>query len=103
MRAELEEALKQGRTQVLVEAGADGVSLPDHVRAMGPRVVLNLSWMYHNQMEIDDVGVRCYLSFGGRDHYCVLPWHAIVAVRSYPEQKLEHQAVKKGSHLRLVN
>jgi stringent starvation protein B len=102
----LEELLKLGRVQVAIDMQANGVRVP--LKFAGEQhLILNLSWNYHNDMVIDDWGVTATLSFDGRAFRCELPWDSIIAARSFPEGKLQHQTVpksdvKKTSHLRVV-
>ena len=60
----------------------DGVAVPTWL-AKKPQLVLQLGLNFPvpiHDLEIDEAGVRCTLSFNRAPFYCVLPWSAVYAL-----------------------
>jgi stringent starvation protein B len=82
-----EELVDKGIVMVTLDTRVDGVSVPDQFRG-SPQLHLNFSYDYQiPDFEFDDYGVRASLSFGGRNHFCDIPWEAVYMLR--PEEQEE--------------
>jgi len=80
-RADLEEALAKGMTQVVLDGSHPGVDLPSHLKG-NVQVRLNLSHSFRLRVfELTAEGVRASLSFSRVEHLCVLPWEAIYSMQ----------------------
>lgn len=69
--------------KVLVDARVEGVLLPNHL--MGKHEVLldlgmRLQIPVTDLLATDAFGVSCTLSFGGKPHFCMIPWGSVLAL-----------------------
>lgn len=74
------------KTSVLVhlDARQQTVQVPKHLKA-NPQLILQLGLdlaVPIRDLEVDDVGVRCTLSFSRSPFYCVIPYEAVFAIVS---------------------
>ena len=77
------EILARGEVQVILNPQGIGVEIPTALALHGQETVaLNFSYGYHTDLTIDNDGIRQELSFKGTWFPCVVPWGAIVAVKS---------------------
>ena len=81
-RAVVEDLLGQGMVLVTLDATAEGVDVPEHLRN-DSQLRLNLSYRFGLPVEVDDDGVLATLTFGGVPYDCVLPWPSIYLVVSH--------------------
>jgi len=72
----LVELLDQGMVLVTLDARAEGVDVPRHLRE-DAQLRLNLSYRFGLPMELDEAGVRATLTFAGSAYPCRLPWRAL--------------------------
>lgn len=93
MAARGESGSKKGRLLAMLETG--GVRVHVDARRRGVRLPASLATKPHVTLEIgpnafvrdltvDDDGIGCTLSFGGRPFFCVLPWNAVSAMTPRP-------------------
>jgi stringent starvation protein B len=78
----LHKLLERGSVFVHLDPRREGVSVPTWL-AKKPQLVLQLGLNFPipiRDLEIDDDGVRCTLSFNRAPFYCVLPWSAVYAL-----------------------
>lgn len=85
--AQFEELVDKGVVMVTFDTRVEGVSVPEQFRGT-PQLHLNFSYDYQiRDFEFDDYGVRASLSFGGKNHFCDIPWEAVYMLR--PEEQEE--------------
>lgn len=91
------EILAQGEIQVMLTPQYPGVEIPPALYGQ-ETVVLNFSYGYHTDLTIDNEGIRQELSFKGAWFPCVVPWSAVIAVKSLavplPQPRKGLRAVK---------
>jgi hypothetical protein len=81
-KEQLLKLLERGSVFVHLDPRRDGVVVPQWL-VKKPPLVLQLGLNFPipiRDLEIDDVGVRCTLSFNRSPFYCILPWHAVYAL-----------------------
>lgn len=81
-KEQLLKLLERGSVFVHLDPRREGVSVPAWL-AKKPQLVLQLGLNFPipiRDLEIDQDGVRCTLSFNRSPYYCVLPWHAVYAL-----------------------
>lgn len=79
---QLQRLLKHGSVFVHLDPRRDGVVVPSWL-ANQPQLVLQLGLNFAipiPDLEIDDDGVRCTLSFNRAPYHCDLPWSAVYAL-----------------------
>ncbi len=81
-KAVLAELLEQGMVLVTLDARAEGVDVPKHLRD-DAQLRLNLSYRFGLPMKLDDDGVSATLTFAGSPYACRLPWCAIYLLVSH--------------------
>lgn len=84
-RRALELLLEGGRVKILINNAVADLIRPEHLS--GDHFALNLSWQFHNNMELEDAGVWAEPSFAGRAYSCFIPWSAIFGIVEDPEEK----------------
>lgn len=77
------ELVDEGTVMVTFDARQEGVLVPaEHSDNL--RLNLNFCHLFEiPDFDYDVRGVRASLSFGGRDFYCEVPWHAVYMMRSH--------------------
>lgn len=81
-KEQLQRLLKHGSVFVHLDPRRDGVVVPSWL-ATKPQLVLQLGLNFAipiPDLEVDDVGVRCTLSFNRAPYLCELPWSAVYAL-----------------------
>src|SRR4051794_12411955 len=81
-KEQLLKLLERGSVFVHLDPRREGVAVPAWL-AKKPQLVLQLGLNFPipiRDLEIDDAGVRCTLSFNRAPFYCVLPWSAVYAL-----------------------
>jgi stringent starvation protein B len=79
---QLHKLLERGSVFVHLDPRREGVVVPPWLTKK-PQLVLQLGLNFPipiRDLEIDEAGVRCTLSFNRAPFYCVLPWHAVYAL-----------------------
>jgi stringent starvation protein B len=74
--------LDRGSVFVHLDPRRDGVRVPEWL-SHKPQLVLQLGRNFAipiPDLEIDEEGVRCTLSFNRSPFYCILPWYAVYAL-----------------------
>lgn len=74
--------LTESVVQIHLDGRAKGVALPEWLRA-NPRVVLDIGYdmaVPIPDLEIDDQGIRCTLSFNREPFLCRIPWDAVYGI-----------------------
>ncbi|MCA9562811.1 MAG: hypothetical protein KC561_04935 [Myxococcales bacterium] len=67
--------------RLMVDATAEGVDVPSWVQAQWAHAMpIDLDPEYPLDLEMDDKGIHCQLSFGG-PYQCFLPWTSIYVVQ----------------------
>lgn len=77
--------LERGMTTVILDSRQPGVDVPDAHR--DARLLLNLSYRFGGvNLQVNDWGVRCSLTFNGAACPVAIPWAALygVAMRGDP-------------------
>lgn len=80
--------LESGTVMVTLDARKEGVEVPSIHRE---NAALHLNFDYEfgiPDFAVDADGVRASLSFGGRDHWCDIPWAAVYAMRGQQDDEL---------------
>ena len=99
VRAIRDWAMDNGLTpQLLVDAGVDGVVIPDG-HAQDGKIVLNVHTQAVKALELENEFITFSARFGGASHAIVLPIQAVMAVFarengkgfSFEEEKTQHQ------------
>lgn len=81
-REQLHKLLEHGSVFVHLDPRRSGVAVPPWL-AKKPQLVLQLGLNFPipiRDLEIDEEGVRCTLSFNRAPFYCILPWSAVYAL-----------------------
>src|SRR3954469_20236293 len=81
-REQLNKLLERGSVFVHLDPRRPGVVVPAWLTRK-PQLVLQLGLNFPipiRDLEIDEQGVRCTLSFNRAPFYCVLPWTAVYAL-----------------------
>lgn len=81
-KEQLQRLLKHGSVFVHLDPRRDGVMVPPWL-ANKPQLVLQLGLNFAipiPDLEVDDDGVRCTLSFNRSPYHCDLPWSAVYAL-----------------------
>jgi stringent starvation protein B len=72
--------LDKGLTMVHLDARAEGVDVPPQFQD-DAHLRLNFSYRFNlDAFVINGTGITASLSFGGVDHFCVIPWPAVFAM-----------------------
>ncbi len=78
----MERLLDAGVAMVHLIPGLLGVKVPAQFRSE-PILRLNFSYRFGiDDFQVDARGVRASLSFGGVNHFCDIPWGAVIAISS---------------------
>jgi len=75
-RESVEEMLKSGMTQIVLDSRAKGCVLPTHLLG-NPELRINLSHNFEGKLLLDDDTIVAELSFKGVVSLCVIPWKAV--------------------------
>ncbi len=87
-QAVMEKLLDAGIVMVHLIPGLLGVKVP---AAFKNQPVLRLNFSYRfgiSDFMVDERGVRASLSFGGVNHFCDIPWGAVLAISSTPADEM---------------
>lgn len=74
--------LERGSVYVHLDPRRPGVRVPEQFEA-DPQLVLQIGYDFPNpipDLEIDDDGISCTLSFSRSPFHCVVPWSAVYAL-----------------------
>jgi stringent starvation protein B len=74
--------LERGSVYIHLDPRREGVLVPQHFRS-NPQLVLQIGLNFPipiRDLEIDDRGVRCTLSFNRQPFYCIIPWSSVYAL-----------------------
>jgi len=87
-QAVMEKLLDAGIVMVHLIPGLLGVKVPAAFKSQ-PILRLNFSYRFGiSDFMVDERGVRASLSFGGVNHFCDIPWGAVLAISSTPADEM---------------
>ena len=89
-REALIDLLDMGKVSVFIVSWFDGVDIPAHLKDQ-TIVHLHLSRRFESPPEIGLKEIRATLSFGSDLYPCVLPWGAVVALKSAVATNCTHK------------
>ena len=76
-------SLEQGLTMIHLDARRPGVLVPEHLKHE-PHLLLNLSYRFQPpDLAVGEWGVRCTLTFAGKQFTIAVPWSALYAISSH--------------------
>ncbi|MFU8804489.1 MAG: ClpXP protease specificity-enhancing factor SspB [Bradymonadaceae bacterium] len=77
--------IELGMVMVTLDSRVAGVEVPPQLRGL-PELRLNFSHRFGiEDFAFDEQGVRGSLSFDGKAHYVVIPWHAVFMLYSHSD------------------